>query len=200
MIDSRKIGLLPKVLVLMTIVAVSVLTIGTYPVSAGAESKATVCHKPGTPAERTLVVAEAAVEAHTAHGDSVGECGGSAPLGSPMCQRLNAGEGNMSFAPPGTQLDLGWDTVENGFIAGELITWEVSLTGPGQVYPTAWYVTSTGFGTIADGRVPYQNGDVGSWVTDQTASGASGWLAFQVNYTGWEGPTGSLTITCVVAE
>jgi hypothetical protein len=36
--------------------------------------KATVCHKPGTPAEKTLVVARSAVPGHLGHGDALGEC------------------------------------------------------------------------------------------------------------------------------
>jgi hypothetical protein len=37
-------------------------------------TKVTICHKPGTSAERTLVVAENAVKAHLAHGDRRGAC------------------------------------------------------------------------------------------------------------------------------
>jgi len=36
--------------------------------------KVTLCHKPGTPAAKTLTVADRAVEAHLAHGDSLGPC------------------------------------------------------------------------------------------------------------------------------
>jgi len=35
-----------------------------------------VCHKPGTPAEGTIQVAAAAVQAHLDHGDVLGECSG----------------------------------------------------------------------------------------------------------------------------
>jgi hypothetical protein len=38
------------------------------------EGKVLICHKPGTPAEQTLEVAAAAVEAHLAHGDALGSC------------------------------------------------------------------------------------------------------------------------------
>jgi hypothetical protein len=41
----------------------------------GAE-KVTICHKPGTSAERTLIVSASALEAHLAHGDYVGTCSG----------------------------------------------------------------------------------------------------------------------------
>lgn len=46
-------------------------------VGAGAE-KVTICHiPPGNPANaHTIVVGAPAVQAHLAHGDSVGECGG----------------------------------------------------------------------------------------------------------------------------
>ncbi|MGB5705781.1 MAG: carboxypeptidase-like regulatory domain-containing protein [Arenicellales bacterium] len=37
-------------------------------------AKVTVCHKPGTPAEKTLTIAAPAVNAHLNHGDSVGDC------------------------------------------------------------------------------------------------------------------------------
>jgi hypothetical protein len=38
------------------------------------QAKVTLCHKPGTPAEHTIVVAEPAVAAHLAHGDTLGAC------------------------------------------------------------------------------------------------------------------------------
>jgi hypothetical protein len=41
-----------------------------------AQGKVTICHKPGTPAERTLEVAASAVAAHLAHGDYLGACEG----------------------------------------------------------------------------------------------------------------------------
>ena len=36
-----------------------------------------VCHKPGTPAEHTIVVDDNAVPAHLRHGDVLGSCEGS---------------------------------------------------------------------------------------------------------------------------
>ena len=38
------------------------------------QEKVEVCHKPGTPAEQTLVVAAPALKAHLAHGDTEGPC------------------------------------------------------------------------------------------------------------------------------
>lgn len=39
------------------------------------QSKVILCHKPGTPAAATITVAEPAVKAHLAHGDTLGPCG-----------------------------------------------------------------------------------------------------------------------------
>lgn len=39
------------------------------------KNKVTLCHKPGTPAEHTITVAQPAVPAHLAHGDRPGTCG-----------------------------------------------------------------------------------------------------------------------------
>ena len=36
--------------------------------------KVKICHKPGTPAEKTLELPLAAVKGHVGHGDSIGEC------------------------------------------------------------------------------------------------------------------------------
>ncbi len=40
-----------------------------------AEVKIAICHKPGTPAEKTLKVAPRAVPRHLGHGDAIGSCG-----------------------------------------------------------------------------------------------------------------------------
>jgi hypothetical protein len=40
------------------------------------EKKVTICHKPGTPAEKTITISESAWPAHKAHGDTMGPCGG----------------------------------------------------------------------------------------------------------------------------
>ena len=36
--------------------------------------KVTICHKPGTPAEKTMTVSASAVDAHVGHGDHPGRC------------------------------------------------------------------------------------------------------------------------------
>lgn len=45
----------------------------------GGHTPVTICHKPGTPAEHTLVVDDDAVPAHLAHGDYLGPCEGTPP-------------------------------------------------------------------------------------------------------------------------
>ena len=40
----------------------------------GGHTPVTICHKPGTPAEHTIVVDDDAVPAHLAHGDYLGPC------------------------------------------------------------------------------------------------------------------------------
>ena len=52
--------------------------------------KVDVCHKPGTPAEGTLTIAAAALQAHLDHGDVEGSCGES-PVAAPLdtCSELD---------------------------------------------------------------------------------------------------------------
>ena len=48
---------------------------GETPAEAAAP-KVTVCHKPDTPAERTIQIASSALQSHLAHGDLEGDCDG----------------------------------------------------------------------------------------------------------------------------
>lgn len=48
---------------------------GGVQLAQAAQEKVTICHKPGTPAEKTMQVAGPAVSAHIAHGDTMGPCG-----------------------------------------------------------------------------------------------------------------------------
>jgi hypothetical protein len=45
----------------------------------GPQDRVVICHRPGTPAEHTLTVAQPAVAAHVAHGDTLGPCEGYTP-------------------------------------------------------------------------------------------------------------------------
>ena len=39
------------------------------------EDMVTICHKPGTPAEKTMTIPRSALPGHLGHGDYEGECG-----------------------------------------------------------------------------------------------------------------------------
>jgi hypothetical protein len=43
------------------------------------QQKVTICHKPGTPAEKTMEVPKSAVDGHLGHGDHPGPCGTTTP-------------------------------------------------------------------------------------------------------------------------
>jgi hypothetical protein len=43
--------------------------------AAAKPEKFPICHKPGTPAEKTLYLPESALRGHLGHGDTLGECG-----------------------------------------------------------------------------------------------------------------------------
>ena len=55
---------------------------GTAAAAAG-RAQVAICHKPGTSAQQTLLVADPAVPAHVGHGDRLGECG--LPPGATAC-------------------------------------------------------------------------------------------------------------------
>ncbi len=44
------------------------------PVGEQSPPRITVCHKPGTPAEKTMTLPAPAVQAHLGHGDTPGPC------------------------------------------------------------------------------------------------------------------------------
>ena len=44
------------------------------PVGQQSPPRVVVCHKPGTPAQKTMTLPEPAVQAHLGHGDTLGPC------------------------------------------------------------------------------------------------------------------------------
>ena len=76
-----------KTLVMSAIIISVILVAGTVgfvissPDVFAAAEKVTICHKPGTPAEQTLEVAQAAEQAHLNHGDFIGSCEAPPPPG-----------------------------------------------------------------------------------------------------------------------
>ncbi|HXG35876.1 MAG TPA: hypothetical protein VNL15_02795 [Dehalococcoidia bacterium] len=55
--------------ILATLTAVQVFA------APGPKDGVTICHKPGTPAEKTMTVPEPALGGHLGHGDTEGPCG-----------------------------------------------------------------------------------------------------------------------------
>ena len=74
------------------------------------EIKVEICHKPGTRAEKTLMIPESALGGHIGHGDTVGAC--DSGNGSPSCDNIK----------PITKLSLVWGG-----------TGEINVTTLGQV-------------------------------------------------------------------
>lgn len=52
----------------------------TEPITDTVTATVTLCHKPGTPAEKTLVLPASAEAGHMGHGDELGECPDDAPV------------------------------------------------------------------------------------------------------------------------
>jgi len=65
----------------------------------GPHTPVTICHKPGTPAEHTLVVDDDAVPAHLAHGDSLGPCAATPPTAPPGVTPTGPGTPGAASAP-----------------------------------------------------------------------------------------------------
>jgi len=70
-------------LLLVLLLGAAVVGASVIPVVAshgdGPQDLVVICHKPGTPAEHTMTVAQPAVAAHLAHGDTLGPCEGYSP-------------------------------------------------------------------------------------------------------------------------
>ena len=68
---------------LFVLIVVSVL-LGAFfmPATGVSQEMVTICHKPGTPAEKTLILPVSALQGHLGHGDTIGPCG-SVPPGGP---------------------------------------------------------------------------------------------------------------------
>jgi hypothetical protein len=92
----------PDVAVLPLVVALLLSVISPSPVWADpAEEKVTICHKPGTPDQKTLQVPTNALSGHLAHGDFLGSCSDLPSAGGPA-QPEEAGERVTVCHKPGT--------------------------------------------------------------------------------------------------
>ena len=64
--------------IVVAALAAVLLSAGGTGVEAKPDDAVTICHKPGTPAEKTLTLPPSAVGGHLGHGDTEGACGGTA--------------------------------------------------------------------------------------------------------------------------
>ncbi|WP_447007158.1 carboxypeptidase-like regulatory domain-containing protein [Saccharothrix isguenensis] len=77
------------------VVLLLVAAVGGVPMAdAGPLDRVTVCHSPGTPAEKTLTLPAPAAEAHLRHGDRLGSCEDGVPCAAPP---------PIQGMPPGTE-------------------------------------------------------------------------------------------------
>jgi hypothetical protein len=97
--DSKGAAMRRTALLLVLMALIGLPTVIPTASAEGAD-KVTICHKPGTPAEQTISIASAALQAHLAHGDYARDCGnGPNDTGDPddstvpadACTAINSG-------------------------------------------------------------------------------------------------------------
>ncbi len=65
------------------------------------DDRVTICHKPGTPAEKTLRLPQSAVPGHLGHGDTLGACGSAgATDAAHSAAATTSGAANRAYLPP----------------------------------------------------------------------------------------------------
>ena len=144
------------------------------------EEKVTLCHvSPGSPEDaRSIVVSEAAVSAHLAHGDSLGECaptcdaGPPAPLpktGETTCWGLDgnpidcAGTGQDGEYQKGVSVDPRFTDNGDGTVKDNL-TGLIWLKDAGCFVPQDWTTGLSSANTLASGACGLTDGSVaGDW-------------------------------------
>ncbi len=140
------------ILTLLMSLAVSLTPSVTY---AGA-NKATVCHKPGTPAEKTLEVSQSAVNAHLGHGDYTGACG----------PQLSAGCAAVNALVPDPQTDSNYyrfKVIDLTFLPGEVLHADITIQplayagGQGALTDV---MDSTGFPIAMDSHTNFDTGSL----------------------------------------
>jgi hypothetical protein len=187
MLSSRRHRLLGKGLLLLTIVAVSLLTIGPIPVTAGDGTLETICHKPGTPAEHTIYVATEAVEAHLLHGDYTGECGAEAIS---ACGWLRDGNADLSGVVGTQSVTYEWPTDGTGFAEGEQLNW-TSNARDTRTQGVAITISDGGTGSVLFKTSAWS----GFWQVDSTTAAVTNGVLEVLVY-GTENYPTSITVTC----
>lgn len=82
---------------------------GTQLAQAAPKEKVTICHKPGTPAEKTMQVPAEAVKGHLGHGDTEGTCEPVTPTGcaAAVSDVCIDGDGIASPQPGSFEVEVG---------------------------------------------------------------------------------------------
>jgi hypothetical protein len=126
----------------ITVAVTAVLSPPTFAATPSAsEESVTLCHKPGTPAQKTLVLPSSAAKGHMKHGDTAGVCGvprASAIIGPTGGQISIPGFGEVTF-PAGA------------FAAPQQVTLSVTSSPD-----TAHDFEQTAFMFNAANRLPYE--------------------------------------------
>lgn len=108
--------------------------------SANRGASVKVCHKPGTPAEQTLSIAQSAVMAHIRHGDTGGECDdGSDDDGSDQNGDDNGDDSNNDDDNDTTVPVISNLTASSTATTSSDVIWDTDEAANG----TVWYGTST---------------------------------------------------------
>lgn len=150
-----------KTLLLVFLVACLTLPAAAQAQSQGGppgQSKVTICHKPGTPAEKTMEVPRTALRGHLGHGDSEGPCGAgpssttlsiskSGPTGAFPNQEFNF---TITVTNTGSTSATGVSVVDTLPTAGTFVSSTPAGT-PGSPQPGSTYTVS--LGDIAPGGI-----------------------------------------------
>ncbi|NUT95579.1 MAG: carboxypeptidase regulatory-like domain-containing protein [Saccharothrix sp.] len=129
------------------VVLLLVAAVGGVPLAdAGPPAPVTLCHAPGTPAEKTLTLPAPAAEAHVKHGDRLGSCEDGVPCAAP---------------PPIQEVPAGTEPVEEPEYVSEAVAVlegasEKGFTAVGA--PVTFRLSCPTLDRTADSVVVYDNG------------------------------------------
>ena len=120
---------------LVVLVILAGLAAAVPATAAPGADKVTICHKPGTPAEKTITVALAALLAHAAHGDYLGECGTGPGDGTDPGDGTNPGDDET---PTDACTGINAGSLENPLFQGNEVV-HVVLDYPRAVPHVIWF-------------------------------------------------------------